>query len=107
MITSPISNIKVVFGAMTIGKPGQPAPMDRCNSLILTKLPLGVEMTRVFSLEDTAAILDTFQKHGHKEIDTARVYGEGSSEEYLGDIHWQDRGLVVDTKLYPTALRPA
>ena len=42
-------------------------------------------MTRVFTLEDTAAILDTFQKHGHKEIDTARVYGEGSSEEYLGN----------------------
>ena len=64
-------------------------------------------MTRVFTLEDTAAILDTFQKHGHKEIDTARVYGEGSSEEYLGNLHWQDRGLVMDTKLYPTALRPA
>ena len=64
-------------------------------------------MTRVFTLEDTAAILDTFQKHGHKEIDTARVYGEGSSEEYLGDLRWQDRGLVMDTKLYPTAVRPA
>lgn len=59
-------------------------------------------MTRVFTLDDTAAILDTFQKHGHNEIDTARVYGEGSSEEYLGELQWQKRGIVMDTKLYPT-----
>lgn len=63
-------------------------------------------MTRVFTLDDTAAILDVFQKHGHTEIDTARVYGEGSSEEYLGNLHFESRGLVMDTKLYPTALRP-
>src|SRR3954464_7816294 len=62
-------------------------------------------MTRVHKLEDAAAILDVFQKHGHNEIDTARVYGEGSSEEYLGNLHWQDRGLVMDTKLYPSAIR--
>jgi aflatoxin B1 aldehyde reductase len=64
-------------------------------------------MTRVFTLDDTAAILDTFQKHGHNEIDTARVYGEGSSEEYLGNLDWQKRGLIMDTKLYPTYLRPS
>jgi aryl-alcohol dehydrogenase-like predicted oxidoreductase len=63
-------------------------------------------MTRVFTLDDTAAILDVFQKHGHTEIDTARVYGEGSSEEYLGNLHFESRGLVMDTKLYLTALRP-
>jgi aflatoxin B1 aldehyde reductase len=32
---------KVVFGAMTIGKPG-------------------IEMTRVYTLDDTKALLDTF-----------------------------------------------
>jgi aryl-alcohol dehydrogenase-like predicted oxidoreductase len=51
---------------------------------VLTLLS-GVEMTRVHTLEDTTAILDTFQKHGHNEVDSARVYGEGSSEEYLGN----------------------
>jgi aflatoxin B1 aldehyde reductase len=38
-------------------------------------------MTRVFTLDDAAATLDTFQKYGHNEIDTARDYGEGSSED--------------------------
>lgn len=46
-------------------------------------------------------MLDTFQRHGGKVVDTARVYAEGSSEEYLGELDWQARGLVVDTKLYP------
>lgn len=42
-----------------------------------------------------------FQAHGHNEIDTARVYGGGSSEEYLGQLKWQERGIVMDTKLSP------
>ncbi|KIM27579.1 hypothetical protein M408DRAFT_16628 [Serendipita vermifera MAFF 305830] len=41
------------------------------------------ESARTHSLEDIAAILDVFQKHGHKEIG------------------WQQRDLVVETKLYP------
>ncbi|KAI9726675.1 MAG: hypothetical protein M1834_008940 [Cirrosporium novae-zelandiae] len=76
------TKLKIVFGAMTIGKPG-------------------VEQTRVHNLKDAAAILDIFQKYGHNEIDTARVYGQGSSEEYLGELKWQDRKLVMDTKYYP------
>ncbi len=35
-------------------------------------------------------------------MDTARFYGEGTSEEFLGDLDWQKRGLVMDTKYYPT-----
>lgn len=50
---------------------------------------------------DAARILDIFQKHGHNEVDTARIYGAGSSEEMLADLDWQARGLVMDTKLYP------
>jgi len=42
-----------------------------------------------------------FQKHGHNEIDTARTYGGGSSEEWLGKLKWQDRGIIMDTKLSP------
>ena len=76
------SALPVVFGAMTIGKPG-------------------VEGVRVTELSDAKAMLDTFQSHGHNEIDTARLYGGGSSEEYLGQTDWQGRGLVMDTKLYP------
>jgi aflatoxin B1 aldehyde reductase len=55
----------------------------------------------VHSLEDCAAILDVFQKYGHNEVDTAIVYGGGSSEQYLGQLHWQDRGIVMDTKVSP------
>ena len=71
-------------------------------------------------LKDVEAILDVFQAHGHYEvrgpsawprrvqvdplalqIDTARTYSGGTSEEYLGKIDWKKRGLVMDTKLYP------
>ena len=83
MAPQPKTAVKIVFGAMTIGN--------------------GAEQSRVSSLSETQKILDIFQSHGHNEIDTARVYGSGTSEEYLGKIHWQDRGLVMDTKFYPTA----
>ncbi|PRP79949.1 hypothetical protein PROFUN_05925 [Planoprotostelium fungivorum] len=78
----PQSAINIVFGAMTFGS--------------------SAEQSRTTSLDDCAAILDIFQKHGHKEIDTARVYGLGTSEEYLGKLKWQERGLIMDTKLYPS-----
>lgn len=56
------------------------------------------------SLEDCASLLDVLQKHGHNEIDTARVYG--ASEELLGQLNWQSRGLVLDTKLNPRRFGP-
>ncbi|KAJ5111284.1 hypothetical protein N7532_001819 [Penicillium argentinense] len=77
-------NLKIVFGAMTFGKPNT----------------LGA---RVHDEEEAAKILDTFKKHGYNEIDTARIYGGGSCEEILGSLFLQDRGLIVDTKLYPNA----
>ncbi|KAH8807670.1 NADP-dependent oxidoreductase domain-containing protein [Xylogone sp. PMI_703] len=80
--TSSKSNLSVVFGAMTFGKPGN-------------------EGIRVTSVNDVNAMLDLFQSYGHDEIDTARLYGNGSSEEYLSEANWQSRGLIMDTKLYP------
>ena len=65
----------------------------------------GQEQVRVTDLKDANAILDIFQKHGHNEIDTARFYGGGTSESMLLDLDWQKRGLVMDTKYYPTAGR--
>lgn len=56
--------------------------------------------------DEAAKIVDVFQKHGHSEIDTARVYGNGSTEEILADLDWQKRGLVMDTKLYPNSGTP-
>ncbi|KAH9919021.1 Aldo/keto reductase [Fomitopsis serialis] len=59
------------------------------------------EGARVHNLSDVEAILDVFQAHGHTEIDTARTYTGGTSEEYLGKIDWRSRGLKIETKLYP------
>ncbi|KUJ11678.1 Aldo/keto reductase [Mollisia scopiformis] len=70
--------LKVVLGAMVLGKEG-------------------AEIARVHDLKDCAALLDVLQKHGHNEVDTARVYG--SSEELLGQLKLQERGIVIDTKV--------
>lgn len=58
---------------------------------------------RVHGLDECASILDVFQSHGHDEVDTARIYGDGSAEEYLGRLDWHGRGLKMATKIYPTA----
>ncbi|KAK4695495.1 aflatoxin B1 aldehyde reductase, partial [Lecanoromycetidae sp. Uapishka_2] len=82
MAPQPKSAVKVVFGAMTIGN--------------------GQEQSRVSDLSEAGKILDIFQSYGHNEVDTSRYYGSGTSEEYLGKLNWQDRGIVMDTKFYPT-----
>ncbi|GAA6047322.1 hypothetical protein JCM3770_001886 [Rhodotorula araucariae] len=77
-----ITNVPVTLGLMTWGREG-------------------VEMARVHDLSTCEEMLDLFLSHGHNEVDTALIYGEGSSEEYLGQIDWKRRGVVVDTKLAP------
>ncbi|KAF7345492.1 Aflatoxin B1 aldehyde reductase member 3 [Mycena venus] len=72
----------VVLGTMTFGEPG-------------------VEGARVDNVQDIEAILDVFLKHGHREIDTARVYGRGSSERMLGKISHKEKGLLIETKIIP------
>ncbi|KAK7677174.1 hypothetical protein QCA50_019883 [Cerrena zonata] len=84
MSTEQKSALNIVMGAMTFGEAGK-------------------EGARVYDTKGVEAILDVFQKHGHTEIDTARVYTGGTSEEYLGNIDWRARGLKLETKLYPTA----
>jgi aflatoxin B1 aldehyde reductase len=86
MVPQEKSAVKVVFGAMSFGREG-------------------TEQARVHSLDDCSAILDIFQAPCHNKIDTARFYGEGSPESFLGDLDWQKRGIVTDTKYYPTAGR--
>ncbi|KAJ7690333.1 NADP-dependent oxidoreductase domain-containing protein [Mycena rosella] len=83
MSAKPISNI-TVLGAMNIGAPDN----------------LGV--VRFTTPEATTEVLDVFQKYGHSEVDTARTYGKGTSEEYLGAVGWQKRGIKMETKLAPT-----
>ncbi|KAJ3331815.1 hypothetical protein HDU93_009500, partial [Gonapodya sp. JEL0774] len=77
------SNLNVVFGCMTFGKPG-------------------TEPARVHDPPTCKAILEVFLSHGHTEIDSARTYCAGTSEEYLGEISAELMGCKVQTKLYPT-----
>jgi len=76
------SALNIVMGAMTFGAPGK-------------------EGARVHDLKDVEAILDAFLSHGHREIDSARTYCAGTSEEYLGQINWKEKGLLIETKLAP------
>jgi len=80
-MTQQKSAINIVFGAMTFGS----TPTSRTPDISVC-----------------AKILDIFQSHGHNEIDTARFYNTGTSEEYLGKLDMKKRGIVVATKLYPT-----
>ena len=81
-MSSPKAALPIVLGVMTIGNPG-------------------LEGVRVSDLSEVDRMLDVFQSHGHNEIDTARLYGGGSSEEYMAKAKWQSRNLIMDTKLYP------
>ncbi|KAK7677164.1 hypothetical protein QCA50_019873 [Cerrena zonata] len=83
MSTEQKSALNVVMGAMTFGNAGE-------------------EGARVHTLADTQAILSAFRAHGHTEIDTARVYAGGSSEEFLGKLGCEKQGLKLETKLWPT-----
>jgi aflatoxin B1 aldehyde reductase len=77
------------------------------NSSLLSRAKLKQNFIGISDLEVGSAILEKFQNHGHKDIDSARVYGGGSTEKFLGDLQWQKRGFDVHTKLYPTKSWPA
>lgn len=53
--------VKVIFGMMSFAREG-------------------AEQTRVYKPEDCQKILDILESRGHHELDTARMYGGGSSE---------------------------
>ncbi|KAK7520756.1 NADP-dependent oxidoreductase domain-containing protein [Phyllosticta citriasiana] len=57
----------------------------------------------VTSVDEVKNFFPIFRPHGHTEVDTARVYGNGTTEEPLGEADWQGAGITMETKLYPTA----
>ncbi|TFK92408.1 Aldo/keto reductase [Polyporus arcularius HHB13444] len=75
------TRIPLLFGTMTMGEPGK-------NGV------------RTSDLKECQEILDVFFSHGHKELDTARVYAEGTTEHHLSKLNL--KGATVDTKVYPT-----
>ncbi|KAF8211059.1 Aldo/keto reductase [Mycena galopus ATCC 62051] len=75
------SALNIVLGTMSFGKPGG-------------------EGARVDNVQDIEAILACSSSMASR-VDTARVYGRGTSEEMLGKINWQAKGLLMETKIVP------
>jgi len=63
----------------------------------------GKEQSRVHDLDTCQKILDIVKKHGSHELDSARMYGEGTCEEYLAKLKVEDQGFKIATKNYPSA----
>ncbi|KAI0637042.1 Aldo/keto reductase [Trametes polyzona] len=76
----PSTRVPLLFGTMTMGEAGK-------NGV------------RTADLKENQEILDTFFKHGHKELDTARMYAEGTTEPLLAKLDLED--ATIDTKVYP------
>ncbi|KAI9203020.1 Aldo/keto reductase [Polychytrium aggregatum] len=58
---------------------------------------------RINDLAVIQEILDLFHAHGHTEIDTARMYCQGNTEEVLAALNIQTshHGFSLATKVYP------
>ncbi|KAG2133291.1 NADP-dependent oxidoreductase domain-containing protein [Suillus clintonianus] len=78
------TRIPLLYGAAQFGVPGPQSIGARINTI-----------------EDAQKIIDVFASHGHKQIDTSRIYGGGTSEEFVGQLDL--KGCTVDTKVYPNA----
>ncbi|KAJ3966935.1 Aldo/keto reductase [Lentinula raphanica] len=74
------SQVPLIFGTMTMGFPGK-------NGV------------RTSDLDECQNIIDIFLQHGHSELDTARMYAEGTTEELLSKLDL--KGATIDTKVYP------
>lgn len=75
---------RVILGLMTFGPPGTEQ-----------------HGTRISSMDDFTKHLDTWQKRGYNEVDTARMYVGGQQEDWTKQAKWQERGLTLATKWYP------
>jgi len=74
------TKIPIIFGTMTFGTKGK--------SGVRTDDP-----------KECQRLLDIYFASGNKELDTARGYGEGTTEEYLSKLNIGD--AVIDTKVFP------
>lgn len=66
----------------------------------------GKEMARLHTPSACKALLDIAAAHQITELDTARVYGQGTSETMLARIGVQNEsGWMVSTKVAPNKRR--
>ncbi|KAG0047278.1 hypothetical protein BGZ83_007647 [Gryganskiella cystojenkinii] len=86
-MTGHKSTPKIILGTMTFG-------LDNSN--------LETSAVRVRGTENIRPIIEEFKRHGHVELDTARVYGNGDTEQVLA---LQDlTGLPISTKVWPNVV---
>lgn len=79
-MTATKARVHLIFGTMTFGEEGK-------NGVRTALLP------------ECQKILDLFFDMGYNEIDTARVYAEGTTEHHLGKLNL--KGAALDTKVWP------
>ncbi|KII88575.1 hypothetical protein PLICRDRAFT_41761 [Plicaturopsis crispa FD-325 SS-3] len=77
----PTPRIPLLFGTANIGHEGK----------------MGV---RNSDPKECQEIFDVYFQRGYKELDTSRVYGEGTTEQRLAELDIKDAS--IDTKVYPT-----
>src|SRR5277367_5054932 len=63
--------------------------------------PEGTGGARVHEISTVGDILDTFQKFGYDELDTARGYCNGEEEGFITKAGWKERGMKMGSKCYP------
>ncbi|KAH9842788.1 Aldo/keto reductase [Rhodofomes roseus] len=76
------TRVPLIFGTMTMGEQGK-------NGV------------RTSDLGECQEIIDVLFKHGHRELDTARMYAEGTTEPLLAKLKFPS-DATVDTKVYPS-----
>lgn len=54
--------------------------VSACSAINRATGIAGKNAVRNSSLKECQEIIDVFFRHGHKELDTARVYAEGTTE---------------------------
>ncbi|KAH9821209.1 NADP-dependent oxidoreductase domain-containing protein [Melampsora americana] len=80
MTSSKKTRIPLILGTMTIANEGA----------------FG---SRIHDLSTAQKVIDVFRSHGHTELDTARLYGDGTTEEMLAKLDCS--GLSIDSKCFP------
>ena len=63
--------------------------------------PPGSSGARITDISTVGKVLDTFQKFGYDELDTARGYCDEQEEGFITKAGWKERGMKMGTKAYP------